>query len=132
MIYLDYNATSPPRPEVLDRALPFLTERWGNPSSTHAMARGPAAAVERARGEVAQWAGARPREVVFTAGATEANHLALRGLAWERLLVSAVEHPSVLAPAEAVGADLIPVTGDGVVELEALEAEHEAAQFLGI
>jgi len=122
MIYLDYNATSPPRPEVLERAVPFITEQWGNPSSTHGMARGPAAAVTRARDEVAAWCGCLPRDVVFTAGATEANHLALRGLAWERLLVSAVEHPSVLAPALALGATIIPVTADGVVDLTALEA----------
>jgi len=122
MIYLDYNATSPPRPAALDRALPFLTEHFGNPSSTHGMARGPAAAVERARDEVAAWCGGRPADVIFTSGATEANHLALRGLPRPALLVSAVEHPSVLAPARALGACVVPVTPDGVVDMEALAA----------
>ncbi|MCB9797948.1 MAG: cysteine desulfurase [Alphaproteobacteria bacterium] len=124
MVYLDHNATSPPRPEVLAHALPLLTEHWGNPSSTHQAARRPAAAVEAAREQVASWAGARPRDVLFTSGATEANHLALRGALQERpgrLLVSAVEHPSVLAPARALGAGLLPVDARGALDERALE-----------
>ena len=118
-IYLDHNATSPPRPEALAAALPLLTEGWANPASTHAMARRPAAAVEGARRQVAGWAAARPKDVIFTSGATEADHLAIRGAAppGGRILVSAIEHPAVLAPALARGAERIPVTPDGVVDL---------------
>ncbi|MCB9759320.1 MAG: cysteine desulfurase [Alphaproteobacteria bacterium] len=122
-VYLDHNATSPPRPEALEVALPLITEHWGNPASTHQAARRPAAAVEVARGQVARWCGARPRDVIFTSGATEANHLALRGaLGGGRLVVSAVEHPSVRAPGLALGASVAPVDADGVVDLDALDA----------
>lgn len=122
MIYLDHNATAPPRPEVLEAALPFITEHWGNPASTHGMSRRPSAALEHARDQLAAWAGGRSREVIFTAGATEANHLALRGVSAGGLVVSAVEHPSVLAPAAALGAAIAPVDSRGRVDLEALEA----------
>ncbi len=96
MVYLDHNATSPPRPEVLEQALPYVHQHWGNPSSTHSAAREPARALDTARARVAAYVGARPRDVVFTASATEANHLALHG---RRALVSAVEHVSVFGAA---------------------------------
>lgn len=124
-VYLDHNATGPPRPEVLARALPLFTAHWGNPSSGHALGRAPAAAVEDAREDVARWAGARPRDVIFTSGATEANQLALRGvlaLRPGRLLVSAVEHPSILEPAAAIGAEILPVDASGRVRLDLAEA----------
>jgi cysteine desulfurase len=121
-VYLDHNATSPPHPSVLQVALPLLTEHFANPSSSHSLARVPFAAVERARGQVAAWAGARPREVIFTGGATEANHLALRGLRRPgRPLVSAIEHPSVVEPAALLGAERVPVDHHGLLDLAALE-----------
>ena len=121
-IYLDHNATSPAHPQVPDEALPFLTEHFGNPSSAHSLSRRPRAAVEEARGRLARWAGCEAREVVFTGGATEANHLALRGVRRPgRPLVSAVEHPSVLAPGESLGGARVPVDADGNLELESLE-----------
>lgn len=116
MVYLDHNATSPPRPEVLEQALPFYTDHWANPASTHSLARLPAAALEDARTRLAEWAGARPRDVIFTSGATEANHLALRGcrpVGRPGLAVSAIEHPSVLEPAERLKATLIGVDSEG-------------------
>ncbi len=121
MIYLDHNATSPPRPEALAAALDCLGTGWGNPASTHAAGRRAEAALHEARTRVAAWAGAEVRGVIFTSGATEANHLALRGLPGRRLLVSATEHPSVLAPARALGALLLPVDGRGLLDLSALE-----------
>ncbi len=121
MIYLDHNATSPPRPEALAAALDCLGPRWGNPASTHAAGRRAEAALHEARARIAAWAGAEVRGVIFTSGATEANHLALRGLRGRRLLISAVEHPSVLAPARALGAELLPVDGRGLLDLAALE-----------
>src|SRR4051794_6674765 len=81
-IYFDYQASTPVDPRVLDAMLPFLRERYGNASSVqHESGRQAAAAIERARGQVAVLLGARPQEIIFTSGATEANNLALRGFA---------------------------------------------------
>jgi cysteine desulfurase len=104
-IYLDYNATTPVAPEVLDAMLPFLREHFGNPSSSHVYGQRSAAALAEARSQVAALVGARPAEIVFTGCATEANNLALLGVAQalgdakRHLIVSAVEHPAVMAPA---------------------------------
>jgi len=122
-VYLDHNATSPPRPEVLDAAVPYLRAHWGNPASSHGAGRRPASAVDRARQALAGWADARPRDVCFTSGATEANHAVLAGVqrpGRPRWLVSAVEHPSCTAPALARGAETLPVDSAGVVALDAL------------
>src|SRR5262245_47807141 len=97
-VYLDYNATAPTRPEVRE-ALAAALGLAGNPSSIHAEGRAARSAIEATRGQVARLAGARPEEVVFTSGGTEANALALAartGEAWH-CYMSAVEHPSVLA-----------------------------------
>jgi cysteine desulfurase len=105
-IYLDYNATTPIAPEVLEAMLPWLGEQFGNPSSSHPQGRRAAAAVAQARTQVAALIGALPGEIVFTGCATEANNLALLGVAEtlaatgrRHLIVSAVEHPAVLEPA---------------------------------
>jgi len=104
-IYLDYNATTPIDPRVVEAMLPWLREGYGNPSSDHVVGRRAKAAVENARGEVAALIGARPDEIVFTSCASEANNLALLGAARalreggrRGLLFSAVEHPSVAQP----------------------------------
>lgn len=106
-VYLDHNATSPLDPEVLEAMLPFLRQSvGGNASSRHAPGRAARAAIERAREQVAALVGANPREIVFTSGGTEANNLAIKGIAatWRpgSLLVSAIEHSSVLAPARSL------------------------------
>lgn len=104
-IYLDYNATTPVAPEALDAMLPWLREEYGNPSSTHPWGRRAALAVATARLQVAELIGADAREIAFTGCATEANNLAVLGVAHalgaekRHLLVSAVEHPAVMAPA---------------------------------
>lgn len=104
-IYLDHNATTPVHPEVLDQMLPWLRDHFGNPSSSHRHGRLAAQAVTAARESVAALIGATPAEIVFTGSATEANNLALLGVARalrgpRHLVVSAVEHPAVTAPAE--------------------------------
>ena len=115
--YLDWNATAPLRPEAVAAATAALTH-YGNPSSVHRCGRASRQIVESARGTVASMIGAVPDNLVFTSGGTEANHLALIGAGRERVLVSAVEHDSVLRAVPA--AEQIIVDGNGVVRLDAL------------
>jgi cysteine desulfurase len=115
--YLDWNATAPLRPEAAAATAAALA-MCGNPSSVHRRGRAARRAVEEARRAVAALVGAAPEAVVFTSGGSEANHLALLGAGRERVLVSAVEHGSVLNAAPA--AEPIPVDRDGVVDLGAL------------
>ena len=104
-VYLDYNATTPVAAEVLEAMLPYLTQYFGNPSSSHPYGGKAAEAVREARESVAGLLGAAADEIVFTGSATEANNLALLGVARalagakRHLVVSAVEHPAVLEPA---------------------------------
>lgn len=105
-IYLDYNATTPIAPSVQEAMLPFLTEHYGNPSSSHAIGRASYEAVEDARGRVASLVGADREEIIFTSGGTESNNLALKGVFFGpkptlsgHLVISAFEHPAVAEPA---------------------------------
>ncbi len=118
-IYLDYNATAPLRPEV-PRAIAEALAELGNPSSVHRFGQRARKRLEEARETLAALVRAEPGSIVFTGGGTEANNLALAGGGRERLLVSAIEHDSVLAAAPE--AERIPVGPDGRVRLEALEA----------
>ncbi|HEY3410644.1 MAG TPA: cysteine desulfurase family protein [Propionicimonas sp.] len=101
-IYLDHNATTPVSPEVAKAMWPYISEHFGNPSSSHPYGRVAKAAVDHARQQVAALIGANPEEVIFTSGGTEANNLAIRGvagLATTRVAVTtAVEHPATTAP----------------------------------
>jgi len=122
-IYLDWNATAPLRSEARAAALAAFGV-VGNPSSVHGEGRAARRLIEQAREQVAALVGAEPRNVVFTSGGTEANMLALVPLgARERLLTSAIEHPSVLAGGRfpAGNVERLPVTGDGQIDLTALE-----------
>src|ERR1044071_1474418 len=83
-VYLDYNATTPLLPEVVDAMLPFLRSHFGNPSSGHAAGKVAREAVEQARAQVAALSGCDPDEIVFTSGGTESNNLAVRGAAEAR------------------------------------------------
>lgn len=124
-IYLDYNATTPIAPEVAAAIRPWLETDFGNPSSSHAFGQRAHAAVDKARSEVAALIGALPGEIVFTGNATEANNLALLGVARalpekRHMIVSAVEHPAVMQPAlhlRELGWDVsvVPVDADGRV-----------------
>ncbi|PCC74196.1 cysteine desulfurase [Nannocystis exedens] len=103
VIYLDHNATTPLLPEVVDAMLPFLRAHFGNPSSGHVYGRHAREAVARARGRVAALLGCDDDEVLFTSGGTEANNLAIRGVAerCERpgaIVTTAVEHPATERP----------------------------------
>ena len=130
-IYLDHNATTPIDEHVLERMLPYLRQYYGNPSSLHRSGRVARAAVDQAREQVATLVQAHPSQVVFTSGGTEANNLAVAGLAGAmpagRLAVSAIEHSSLLGPARALaqqgwGLDVIAVDDQGRVTPQALAA----------
>ena len=141
-IYLDHHATTPVDRRVLERMLPFFSEAFGNPSSaTHVWGWKAKDAVEVARREVAALVGATAKEIYFTSGATESNNLSMQG-AWHardrarsRVVVSAIEHKSVLDVAERLrgeGADVAvaPVTREGIVDLEALRSLVDARTAL--
>ena len=131
-IYLDYQATTPTDPRVVEAMLPWFTERFGNPhSDAHAYGRQAEDAVEQARKEVAASLKAEAREIVFTSGATESNNLAIKGAARFRrthegrngVVTLATEHKCVLESARALAKDgfeanILPVRSDGLVDLE--------------
>jgi cysteine desulfurase len=145
-IYLDYNATTPLDPAVVDAMLPYLSEHFGNPSSAHVLGKRTHDAVERARAQVAGLLGAQPGEVVFTSGGTEASNHALKGSVFARmgggvtgffgrllgrtiqnahLVISAVEHPATTQPAEFLrklgcGLTVVPVDGQGRIDPDAV------------
>jgi cysteine desulfurase len=134
-IYLDYNATTPLDPKVIDAMQPFLREHFGNPSSAHAYGRTAREGVERARAQVATLLGARPDEIVFTGGGSEASNLAIKGVLFKALekssagdlhvVISTVEHPATLEPCaflERLGVRVtrVPVDRAGLVDLQAL------------
>lgn len=131
-IYLDYNATAPLSPEVRDWLIQALElDLFGNASSVHWSGQRARKHLEQARTRIAQLTLRKPSEIIFTSGGTEANNLALRGALLgdrtrsPRLLVSAVEHPSVLEPArrlarEGVDLEILPVDRNGALDLEAL------------
>ena len=116
-VYLDWNATAPLRPAAA-AAMTAAFAQYGNPSSVHRWGRATRQRIEESRRAVAPLVGAAPENVVFVSGGTEANHLALRGARCERVLVSAVEHDSVLRAV--ADAEEIPVDRDGVTQLDAL------------
>ena len=132
-IYLDYQATTPVDPRVLARMLPYFSEKFGNPgSATHAFGRAAEDACERARGEVAALIGAEAREIVFTSGATEANNLAIKGLARfagegrRHIVTLATEHKCVLESCQAMAAEgfrlsVLPVERSGLLDLARLK-----------
>jgi cysteine desulfurase len=126
-VYLDHIAATPPRPEVVDAMLPFLRESFANPQSLHSGGQEALRAVEESRARVAGLIGASAEEVVFTASGSESNNLALKGMALagrargKRIIVSAIEHLSVLNAAkslEKLGFEtiLVPVDGLGRVD----------------
>ena len=101
-IYFDYNATTPLDPAVRDAMLPFLGEVWGNPSSVHHVGRKARALLDDARDRAAKFLAAKPSEIIFTGGGTEANNLAIFGTVralkpkGTHLITSAIEHHAVL------------------------------------
>jgi cysteine desulfurase len=133
-VYLDYHATTPVDPQVLEAMLPYFTERFGNPASRqHAYGWQAHEAVEAARQQVAALINASAAEIVFTSGATESNNLAIKGVACalkdrgDHLITVASEHKSVLDSCARLGRDgwrvtILPVRPDGLLDLDDLRA----------
>jgi cysteine desulfurase len=124
VIYLDHAAATPLDARVLTAMQPYLSDKFYNPSATYAPARQVRQALETARGTVAHWLGSRPAEVVFTAGGTEANNLAIHGVMRRfpqaNVIVSAIEHDSVLEPAHSYDCQEVAVHPDGRLNLTEL------------
>ena len=118
-LYLDHNATTPVRKEAVQAMMEALS-RTGNASSVHRFGRVNRRCIEDAREAITHLVGAMDGRVVFTSSGTEANNMALRGCGRSRVLVSAVEHAAVLMAVEE--AEIIPVDGEGVIDIQALEA----------
>lgn len=123
-IYLDYAAATPMDPAVQKAMEPYFANEFYNPSATYLAAAGVRKSLEQARSEVAGWLGAKAAEVVFTAGATEANNLAIQGVMRAfpdgEVLVGATEHESVLEPAGLFSYKKIPVDDNGQIILDKL------------
>lgn len=139
MLYLDHAATSPVRPEVLDAMRPYLTGVFGNPSSHHTAGEAAASALDDARARVARVLGMRAGDVVFTAGGTEANNLAIKGIVLaalesgrRHLVISPIEHESILQSAaylrrfHGVDVTLLPVDSTGRISPDAVAAAIRA------
>lgn len=131
-VYMDYQATTPLDPRVLDAMMPYLTDRFGNPHSVgHRFGWEAEAGVDKARGDVATLIGAAPEDIVFTSGATETNNLVLKGVMAaygakrDHLVTVVTEHKCVLEAAASVAragfqVTLLPVGGDGLIDLDRL------------
>lgn len=129
-VYFDHAATTPVDPRVLAAMMPYFSEDYGNASELHRLGRQARAAVEAARASVAAALGAGDKEIVFTAGGTESDNLALVGVLQRfepgHLVVGAIEHPAVMETARALNragwsVDFVPVDGLGVIDLDAYE-----------
>ena len=127
-IYLDCHATTPVDQRVVDAMLPFFTEYFGNPSSLHSYGWQTEAAVKKSRETIAETINAQPEEIIFTSGATEANNLAIKGVAeayfsyGKHIITVQTEHSAVLDPCrylESLGFDVtyLPVDSEGLLAL---------------
>jgi len=132
-VYFDHSATTPVDPRVVEAMLPYLTAKFGNPSSVHFYGQEARAAVDRARREVADLVGARPNEIVFTSGGTESNNLAVRGHCEQtaehgrHVITTSIEHSSVRGICESLErrdweVTRLPVYDEGVVRVEDVRA----------
>jgi cysteine desulfurase len=131
-VYLDYSATTPTRPEVVEAMLPYFSEHFGNPSSVHQFSRRPKAGLDEARGHLAAVLGCRPEEIVLTSGGTESDNLAIKGVVLSspgpkrHVITSQIEHKAVLETCRyleksGVEVSYLPVDGDGLVSPDDLK-----------
>ncbi|MEM9943785.1 MAG: cysteine desulfurase family protein [Planctomycetota bacterium] len=126
-IYLDYNATTPISPRVVESMQPFLSGHYGNPSSSHALGRAAKEAIQDARSKLSRLLGCDSEEIIFTSGGTESNNLAIKGILMQyppgqaHLIISAIEHPAVTSPAEFLrrlgyGVTVVGCSSNGIVD----------------
>lgn len=124
IIYLDYAAATPIEPSVLAAMQPYFSHKFYNPSATYTQAVSVKKDLEAARSKVAHWLGARSSEIIFTAGGTEANNLAIHGVMRQfpkgNIVISGIEHESVLAPAQDYDCRQVKMQKDGRIDLEDL------------
>jgi cysteine desulfurase len=133
-IYLDHAAATPVDPRVLALMQPFFSDNFYNPSANYAAASDVRKNLEAARSKVAHWLGARSNEIIFTAGGSEANNLAVHGLMRQypdgNIVVSAIEHDSVLAPASKYDCRVVKVMADGRLDLGDLRKKIDSKTVL--
>jgi selenium donor protein len=140
-IYLDYNGTTPIDPEVYKEMIPYLTNQFGNPSSSHFYGLQARMAIEKARKQLSDLINCKPEEIFFTSSGTEANNLAIRGYVManrskgNHIITSVIEHPSVLEVCrhlekEEFSVSYIPVDETGIIDITALEKEVNASTLL--
>ena len=141
-VYMDYQATAPCDRRVLEKMLPYFCDKFGNPHSLHAYGAESRSALEHARTQVAAAIGAAdPQEVIFTSGATEANNIAIQGVACfykergNRIITSAIEHKCVLEACNAMQRDgfdvvFVPVHSNGIVDIDYLKAAMNDSTIL--
>ena len=140
-VYLDHSATTPVDPRVVQAMLPYLTEKFGNASSVHSFGQEARAAADRARRQVAKLIAARPNEIIFTSGGTEANNLAIRGVCelaevhGRHIITSAIEHPSVRGAIDSLEkraweVTRLPVYEDGIVRIDDVRSALRADTVL--
>jgi cysteine desulfurase len=133
IVYLDNAATTPVAPEVFEAMTPYLTEKYGNPSSLYSVGRDAKRAVEEARAVVAGSIGAQPEEIIFTGCGTEADNAAIKGVMYkikekrDHIITCAIEHHAVLDPihwleTQGFSVTVVPVDSDGLVDPAAVEA----------
>lgn len=124
MIYLDYAAATPVDKQVLAAMQPYFSDQFYNPSAAYLLARQVLSDIQAARQSVAKWLGSRPAEIVFTAGGSEANNLAINGVMQKfpqaNIVISTIEHESVLGPASQYKYKLTPVLPTGLIDLDKL------------
>jgi len=134
-IYLDHNSTTPLAPEVLEAMMPYLTEHYGNPSTGHVFGKAARQGLDRARAQVAEALGCEPEEIIFTGGASEANNLAVKGLALARMddgrhiVISSVEHPSIRNGCKYIAEEGWNISVVGVDRVGRVHAEDYVGAF---
>jgi cysteine desulfurase len=140
-IYLDYNATTPHDPEVIEAMRPFLEEEFGNPSSSHSYGNAPQMAVMEARRQVATLLNCSSEEITFTSGGTESNNHAIKGVAdaygdkGNHIITSRIEHPAILEVCgylekKGMKVTYLPVDDQGLVSVSAVERAVTARTVL--
>jgi cysteine desulfurase len=133
LIYLDYAAATPMNDTVLAAMTPYFSTAFYNPSATYLAARAVNDDLHTAKSKIAYWLGARPSEVIFTAGGTEANNLAIHGIMQQypgsNIVISSIEHDSVMNPASQYDIRTVPVSPEGVIDLVKLDQaiDHKTA-----